>query len=323
LQIIEEKIPEPEPNEVRVKVFVAGVARADTLMRRGQYPESVPAYPFTPGYDVSGVVDAPGKEATKFEPGTPVVALTEVGGYAEYVCLPEDDLIPVPEGLDLAEVVCLGLNYLTAYQMLHRFAKMKTGERALFHAAASGVGTAQLQLGKLLDLEMYGTTSAGKLQLISTLGGIPIDYRNDDFVKYIRTLTGDGVDAAFDPVGGSHIWRSFKSLNKNGKLIAYGEMAITGSQEPKRIDVALHHYLPRVLNFYPGNRKVKWYEAFLENRAHPDWYHQDFATLIDLLQKGRIKPIIAEKIPLVDAVRAHQLLEAAAVKGKIVLICHE
>jgi NADPH2:quinone reductase len=322
LQVIEERIPEPEANEVRVKVFAAGVARADILMRRGQYPEAIPSYPYTPGYDVSGVVDALGKGASKFEQGTRVVALTEVGGYAEYVCLPEDNLIPVPEGLDLAEVVCLGLNYLTAYQMLHRFANVKAGERVLFHAAASGVGTAQLQLGRLVELEMFGTVSRGKQDFVSDLGGIPIDYRSEDFVKRIRTLTGDGVDAAFDPVGGSHIWRSFKTLRKNGRLIAYGEMAITGAQAPKRSEVTLHHYLPRVLNYYPGARKVMWYESFLENQAHPDWYHKDFATLIELLKQGKIKPVIAERITLAEAMRAHELLEASAVSGKIVLICN-
>lgn len=323
LQVIEEKIPEPEANEVRVKVFAAGVARADILMRRGQYPEAVPSYPFTPGYDVSGVVDILGEQASKIEPGTRVVALTEVGGYTEYVCLPEDDLIPVPDGLDFAEVVCLGLNYLTAYQTLHRFANVKAGQRVLFHAAASGVGTAQLQLGGISELEMYGTTSKAKHDIISNLGGIPIDYKSEDFVKRIRSLTGNGVDAAFDPVGGSHLWRSFRTLRSNGSLIAYGEMSITGAQAPKRSEVAMHHYLPRILNYYPGDKTVKWYESFVENRAHPDWYHGDFGELLNLLAQEKIKPIIAERIPLVNAVRAHELLESAAVSGKIVLICNE
>lgn len=323
LQVIEERIPQPGANEVRVKVFAAGVARADILMRRGQYPEAVPSYPFTPGYDVSGVVDTLGEGASKFEPGARVVALTEVGGYAEYVCLSEDDLVPVPEGLDLAEVVCLGLNYLTAYQMLHRFANVKAGERVLFHAAASGVGTAQLQLGKLAELEMYGTASKGKHGIVSELGGIPVDYKSEDFVKRVRGLTGDGVDAAFDPVGGSHIWRSFKTLRKNGRLIAYGEMSITGAQEPERIEVFLHHNLPNVLNYYPGDKTVKWYESFLEKQVHPDWYHGDFSVLLNLLVQEKIKPVIAERIPLVNAVRAHELLESATVSGKIVLICNE
>ena len=320
LQVIEEGIPEPEANEVRVKVSAAGVARADILMRRGQYPEAVPSYPFTPGYDVSGVVDGLGEKASKFKPGTRVVALTEVGGYAEYVCLPEEDLVPVPDGLDMAEAVCLGLNYLTAYQMMHRFAKVKTGERVLFHAAGSGVGTAQLQLGRLSDLEMYGTASLGKHQVVSELGGHPIDYKNEDFVKSIRERTRDGVDAVFDPVGGSHLWRSFSTLRGNGRLIAYGEMAITGEKAPQRREVYLHHYLPRVLNYYPGSRTVKWYESFVENRAHPDWYQQDFSILLDLLRQERIQPIIAERIPLTNAKRAHELLESAAVSGKLVLI---
>jgi NADPH:quinone reductase-like Zn-dependent oxidoreductase len=320
LKVIEEAIPEPGPYEACVKVLAAGVARADMMMRRGLYPGSVPLYPFTPGYDIVGLVDTIGEGTATNILGTMVAALTEVGGYAEYICLPEDDLVPVPMESDPAEVVCLVLNYLTAFQMLHRFAHVKTGERVLFHAAASGVGTAQLQLGSLTQLEMYGTASRGKHDTVSKLGGIPIDYQSEDFVRRIRNLTSNGVDAVFDPIGGSHLWRSFKTLRDQGRLIAYGEMAITGVQKPKRSEVMLHHYLPRWLNHFPGRRTVKWYEVFDENRAHPNWYHEDLTTLIALLEERKIKPVIAERFPLDEASRAHELIEASAVSGKIVLL---
>ena len=320
LKVIEETVPEPGPNEVCVKVLAAGVARADIMMRRGLYPGSVPSYPFTPGYDIVGLVSSLGEGTSTNLLGTMVAALTEVGGYAEHICLPEGDLVPVSRESDPAEVVCLVLNYLTAFQMLHRFANAKAGERVLFHAAASGVGTAQLQLGSLVQLEMYGTASKSKHDIVSKLGGIPIDYQKEDFVKRIRDLTGNGVDAVFDPVGGSHLWRSFKTLRKQGRLIAYGEMAITGNQKPKRNEVMLHHYLPRWLNRFPDRRTVKWYEVFDENQAHPNWYHEDLTTLIALLEKRKIKPVIAKRLPLDEASRAHELIEASAVSGKIVLM---
>jgi NADPH:quinone reductase-like Zn-dependent oxidoreductase len=321
LKLVEEPIPEPNPEEVRVKVLAAGVARADILMRTGQYPGPVPAYPYAPGYDIVGVIDSLGEGASKFRPGKNVLALTGIGGYTEYLCLPEADLVPVPKDFDPAEAVCLGLNYLTAYQMLHRSAKVKAGERVLFHAAGSGVGTAQLQLGNLVNLEMYGTASRSKHEVVTELGGIAIDYQHEDFVKRIRALTGDGVDAVFDPVGGSHLWRSFRTLRNNGHLIPYGEMAITGVQNPNPLEKLLHNYLPSLLNSFPG-RTVKWYEALDDKVAHPDWYHDDMKMLVSLLAEGKIKPVIARRLPLVEAVRAHELLEKSEVAGKIVLQCN-
>jgi len=323
LQVVEESVPEPGPQEVRVRVLAAGVARADTLMRMGQYPGSVPAYPYTPGCDIAGVVDALGQQATQFEVGTRVAALIGLGGYTELICLQEKDLIAFPDGLDPAEVVCLVLNYLTAYQMLHRFANLHPGESILVHAAASGVGTALLQLGKLRDLRMYGTASLGKHSVVAGLGCTPIDYRQVEFVRRLRELSPGGVEAAFDPVGGSHLWRSFRALRPGGRLIAYGEMAVTGRQEPKSSELFWHHRLPRWLNWLPGRRSACWYEVFDEWMAHADWYHADLEVLIGLLARGQISPVIAERMPLAEAARAHQLIEASAISGKIVLNCQD
>lgn len=124
------------------------------------------------------------------EPGQVVAALPIRGAYAEYVCLPQRELVPVPTGLDAAEAVSLLLNYVTAYQMLHRSAKVRPGQRVLIHGASGGVGTALLQLGRLDGLEMYGTCSSRGAPAVSGLGGIPIDYRDQDFVKEIHRLTG-------------------------------------------------------------------------------------------------------------------------------------
>jgi NADPH2:quinone reductase len=321
LQSVDVPLPEPGPRQVRVRVLAAGVARADFLMRMGQYPGSVPAYPYTPGCDVAGVVEAVGSQVTFCQPGTRVAALTGLGGYAECICLPEQDVIAFPEALDPAEVVCLVLNYLTAYQMLHRFADLRPGDCVLVHAAASGVGTALLQLGALQELQLIGTASPGKHALVSSLRCTPIDYRREDFVRRVQALKPGGVAAAFDPVGGSHLWRSFRTLRPDGLLIAYGEMAVTGRQPPRPSELFWHHRLPRWLNWIPGRRSARWYEVFDEWQAHPDWYRADLRALIDLLAQGRIKPVIAARLTLAEAARAHQLLEASAVSGKIVLMC--
>src|SRR5215468_3738210 len=179
LQVFEEECPEPKNGEVRVKVLAAGVALPDVMAREGIHPET-PRTPFTPGWDLVGVVDRVGANVSGIEAGEIVAAMPISGAYAEFVCLPASELVPVPSGLDAAEAVSLVLNYVTAYQMLHRSAKVRSGQRVLIHGAAGGVGSALLQLGGLAGLEMYGTCSARRAQAVAELGGLPIDYRSQD-----------------------------------------------------------------------------------------------------------------------------------------------
>src|SRR5678815_140016 len=174
LRVVEEECPEPKIGEVRVKVLAAGVSLPDIMAREGTHPET-PPLPFTPGWDLVGAVDRLGDGVSGIEPGQIVAALPIHGAYAEFVCLPPRELVPVPSGLDAAEAVSLILNYITAYQMLHRSAKVKPGQRVLFHGASGGVGTALLQLGRLADLEMYGTCSSRDAWAVSALGAVPID----------------------------------------------------------------------------------------------------------------------------------------------------
>src|SRR5512138_2107166 len=221
LRVVEEECPEPKDGEVRVRVLAAGVSLPDIMMREGIHPET-PPLPFTPGWDLVGVVDGLGEGVSEVEPGQIVAALPIHGAYAEFVCLPPRELVPVPPELDAAEAVSLVLNYVTAYQMLHRSARVRAGQRALIHGAAGGVGTALLQLGRLAGLEMYGTCSARGASAVSALGGVPIDYQEQDFVQEIRRLTGDGVDVVFESIGGTHIWRSRDALRRGGTVVAYG-----------------------------------------------------------------------------------------------------
>src|SRR5262245_4096694 len=225
LQVLEEECPELKRGEVRVRVLAAGVALPDLMMREGVHPET-PPLPFTPGWDLIGVVDRLGDGISGIEPGQTVAALPITGAYAEFVCLPQRELVPVPSGLDAAEAVSLVLNYVTAYQMLHRAAKVRPGQRALIHGAAGGVGSALLQLGRLVGLEMYGTCSARGASAVSDLGGIPIDYQHLDFVEEVHRRARGGVDVVFDGIGGTHIWRSRKALRPGGRVVAYGLTAL-------------------------------------------------------------------------------------------------
>ena len=174
LQVLKEECPEPKHGEVRVRVLARGVSLPDLVMREGIHPET-PRLPFTPGWDLVGVVDPLGAGVSGVEPEQIVAALPISGAYAEFVCLAQRELVPVPSGLDPAEAVSLILNYVTAYQMLHRSAKVRPSQRVLVHGAAGGVGSALLQLGRLAGLEMYGTCSSRGASAVSDLGGIPID----------------------------------------------------------------------------------------------------------------------------------------------------
>jgi NADPH2:quinone reductase len=254
------------------------------------------------------------------------------GAYAEYVCLSQNELVPVPSGLDAAEAVSLVLNYITAYQMLHRSAKVTSGQRILIHGAAGGVGTALMQLGRLAGLEMYGTCSSKGATAVSELGGTSIDYRNQDFVQEIHRLTGDGVDAVFDPVGGAHIWRSRRALRPGGRVIAYGTTtSLRGeglaSGRPGRRNRL--HGIP-IFGLYivgglllPGRKRVIPYSIQWLKRLKPAMFRQDLTALLDLLVKQDIRPIVAQRYPLDKARHAQGLLEKGGVIGKIVLVSEE
>ncbi|HEX6836660.1 MAG TPA: medium chain dehydrogenase/reductase family protein [Polyangia bacterium] len=323
LKLVEEALPDPGDGAVRLKVAACGVAFADVLMREGLYP-GVPKPPFAPGYDVVGTVDAIGPSVAGFAVGQRVVALTKIGGYADYACVPAASLVPAPDGVDDAEAVALVLNFLTAYQMIHRCARLRAGERVLIHGAGGGVGDALLQLGKLAGLELYGTASRQKHDAIAKLGAVPIDYRDEDFVARIAQLTGDGVDAVFDPVGGTQWRRSFDCLRTGGMLIGYGFSSATVKGR-RSLPKAAANWLgmPRfqLLELMDATRSVMGYNVTIMKAARPDWYREDLAALLALLADGKIRPLIAERVPLADAARAHQLLDDAAVAGKLVLVC--
>jgi len=328
LRVIEEECPEPGRGEARVRVMAAGVSLPDLMMREGIHPET-PKLPFTPGWDLVGAVDRLGEGVSNLEPGEVVAALPIHGAYAELVCLPQHELIRVPPGLDAAEAVSLILNYVTAYQMLHRSARVRAGQRVLIHGAAGGVGTALLQLGRLVELEMYGTCSSRGAATVSALGGTPIDYQHQDFVAEIYRLTGDGVDAVFDGLGGKSIWRSRQALRRNGRVVAYG---LTASMSGGRLASARsgrRRRLPAIAMFglytaagwlAPGRRRIVTYSIQWLKRLKPDLFRQDLTTLFALLGEKRIQPLVAGRFPLGEARAAQELLGKGGVSGKIVLV---
>jgi len=274
-------------------------------------------------------VDQLGESVSGIELGQMVAAMPIHGAYAESVCLPQHELVPVPAGLDPAEAVSLVLNYITAYQMLHHSAKVQAGQRALIHGAAGGVGTALLQLGHLAGLELYGTCSSRGAAIVSDLGGIPIDYKRQDFVSEVQRLTGDGVDIVFDPIGGTHLWQSRKALRTGGMVVGYGNTTSLrgkGLASSRRGRRNRFHGIPTFAMYIvggwilPGRKRVVPYSIQTLKRLKPVMFRQDLIALFDLLRQQKIKPLIAQRFPLSEARHAQELLEKGGVTGKIVLI---
>jgi len=305
LDIAECDLRDPSAREVRAKVLATCVCLPDVQARYGLGP-SAPKVPFVPGYAIVSVVDGVGPGVTQAAPGDKVAAYLIVGGYAEYVYLRENQIIPVPLPLNPREAVPLVLNYLTAYQALHRSAKVKAGEKVLIIGASGGIGTALLQLGRLANLTMYGIASKNKHLILAEYGATSIDYRTEDFVELIRRAEPGGLDAVFDGMGGDYVERAFSLLRRGGVLVEYGNpLSFRG----------LLRLLGKTLrlNLLPNGGTVKPYgaSAFLPFSRKP--FLEDWAALFRLLQEGKIRPVISGEFPLLEAARAKALLESGQV----------
>jgi NADPH:quinone reductase len=336
LKIVDGADPRPGPGEVRVRVLAAGVSFTDAQLRAGTYIPGAPKPPFTPGYELVGVVEELGPECSRLSLGDRIGALTVWGADADSVCVPEAGAVEVPEDVDPGEVLSLLFPYMTAYQVLHRTAEVKRGESVLVHGAAGRVGVATLELAAVAGLRVFGTASARDRENVERLGAVAIDYRNEDFLTRVRELTDDGVDVVSDSLGGPISLHSFRALRPGGRLIVFG-----------RYDTLKdgHKDWPAVIKWYasvaavwvwgklsPRRRVLKYQIQKFRDPAHrrsgtvggapryPEWFREDFAVLIELLREGKIHPTVAERLPLSDARHAHELLESSASKGKLVLV---
>jgi NADPH2:quinone reductase len=335
LRVVEEGDPEPGPGEVRVAVLASGVSFTDAQLRAGTYI-GVPKPPFTPGYELVGVVEALGPGCSRLREGDRVGALTVWGANAERVCLPEEAAVEVPEDLDPAAVLSLLFTYMTAYQVLYRTGQAKSGETVLVHGAAGRVGTAVLELGALRGLRLYGTAAARDREAVEQLGAVAIDYQSEDFLARVRELTGDGVDVALDGLGGPLSLRSFRALRPGGRLVVFGRYA-TLAHGRKNWPAVIEWYASVAAvwlwaKLSPRRRafayRIQKFRDASEQRPgavggvprYPDWYREDFDSLLELLREDKIHPVVAERLPLTEARHAHELLETSAEKGKLVLV---
>lgn len=337
LRVQTEEIAAPSPGQVRVKVETAGVSYGDLLFQRGVVPGG-PKPPFVPGCDLTGVIESVGAGVTGLEPGQRVTALVVKGGYGTAVNLPAERAVPVPEGVDPVQVAAVSLNYFIAYQMLHRVAQVRSGQRILVHGASGGVGLAFLQLAEHIgDVTVFGTASAANLDVVRRHGAVAIDYRNQDFANVVRGSVNasgelnpvtaydeDGtVDAVFDPIGGTHFWRSYGVLRNGGRLVAYGQNDALRNGKPSTVVGAIGFLGGIVLpKLRPDGRKTGFYNAWALEKSHPHAYREDLTEVLELLSADKIAPRSVRTVPLRDAAAVFADLERG-VTGKIVFDCSE
>jgi NADPH2:quinone reductase len=312
LKIVELPVEAPGQGQLRIRVQAAGVGATDLIMLAGNYPFA-PKIPFVPGYEVVGVVDAIGAGVTGFDIGQRVAALTVYGAFAELLVREAEHFLPVPLDVSDRDAAAVILNFVTAWQMIHRIAKVQPGKTALVTGAAGGVGTATLQLLRLIGVKTYGSASAAKHGTLRSLGATPINYREGRVDRLIRTLEPEGIDYVFDAVGGGNIGPCIGALRRGGTLVGFGFVGAPGILS--KITMFGNLFLGARLRGRRGN----FYGITALYRKDPKPFREDLPKIFALLAENKIDPLISHTFPLLEARQAIEFLAKGSVEGKIVL----
>ncbi len=303
LQLQEVPKPEVQPGHLLVRVAAIGVNYIDTMIRRGWYPMP-PREPYIPGIELAGVVEAVGEGVSSWQPGQRVMAGGVSGAYAEYCLVPASLAIPVPDNLSDVEAAAVPVNWITAYLALVTTGKPQAGERVLIHAAAGGVGTAAVQMAKLLGTTVFATAGSDeKTQLVRSLGAdVVINYEQQDFEAVIREQTnGEGVHLVLECVGGEVLSKSIRCLAVGGRIVIYGQASNKESTFSSR---DLYRRQGAILSMRRDDASTK----------------EAVDQILAWLQEGKARPIVGEVHPLAEAKLAHYRLETRQTKGKVVLV---
>jgi NADPH2:quinone reductase len=311
LQMGEIPRPEPGPAEVLVRVCAAGVNRAEILQRRGLYP-APPGWPDdVPGLEFAGEVEAVGDRVSAWKPGDRAMGLVGGGGYAEFVVVHEREAVPVPESLSWEEAAAVPEVFVTAHDALFTRGRLRMGEAVLIHAVGSGVGTAAVQLARVVGANVLGTSRTGwKLERAQELGlEVPIPAGGHEFADDVLDATGGtGADVILDLVGAGYLPRNLKCVALLGRIVVVG---LTGGAFAEiDLGILLRKRVTIVgtsLRSRPLEEKIAAVQAFAREA-------------LPLLRDGRIRPVLDETFPMADAAGAHRRMEADANFGKIVLV---
>jgi NADPH:quinone reductase-like Zn-dependent oxidoreductase len=322
LRIRHGAVPAPGPGQVLIRMEATGVSFAEQQMRRGRYYDQ-PPFPFVPGYDLVGTVQSTGEGVEPGLTGTRVAALVKVGGWASHVLVDAADAVPVPDGIDPAEAETLVLNGITAWQMLHRKARIRAGQTIVVHGANGGVGSVLVQLALAAGVRVIGTASTRHHDALRHQGVTPVDYRTADLAARIRALAPAGVDAVFDHVGGRSIVDSWQLLAPGGTLVSYGTASTRDDEGSKKWPVLKMLGRLWLWNALPNRRRAYFFNVWAGRALAPNRFRArlrtDLTELFAALQRGEVTPRIAARLPLTDVADAVRLAESGTVTGKVVL----
>lgn len=313
--VVERPVPEPGAGEVLVKVLAASVQFTDVMLRKGQYPDLKEKPPLVLGYDLVGEVMKVGPDVASPSVGQRVADMTVTGSYAQYRTLEAGRTTVVDAALDPAEATSLVLSWMTAYQLLHRDARVRKGQKLLVIGAAGAVGQALVVLGKLAGCELWGAAGARHAGLVRALGATHVD---SDGAEYRQALP-EGFDAAFDGIGERGFSRTWRALGARGHLSAFGVSAAI-QRNASLLRVGLWFAKLWWWNRFSGGRSTSFFSITSARKKHPDWFAADLAQLLGMLKRGEIKPRVAERVALGAVADAHARIERGGLEGKIVLI---
>jgi NADPH2:quinone reductase len=305
------------------------VSFAESSMRRGRY-NGQPPFPFVPGYDLVGVVEAVGPGVSPSLTGKRVAALTKTGGWATNVLLTAADLVEVPDGVSADDAETLIVNGVAAYQMLHHSAKVRAGQTVLVLGASGGVGTILVQLARQAGARVIGTASPRHHDALRALGVEPIDYREPDLAAHVRKLAPHGVDAVFDHLGGASVTRSYRLLNRTGTLVSYGIASKLDDTSPVAPGFLWMLAKLAIWNYLPTRRHASFYNVWAsagkpdsaKREAFRARLRTDLTHLFGLLRDGVLTAKIAARYPLTEVAAAMELAESSGrtALGKIILV---
>lgn len=304
LRLEQTELPVPGPGQALVRNTAAGVNYIDVYYRDGTYPAEPP---FTPGQEAAGVVEAVGEGVSTFAPGARVAYASQLGAYAEYTVVPEDKLIPVPDGVDLTEAAAVTLQGLAAYYLTHETHPVPKGETVVVLAAAGGLGRLLVQLAAARGATVVAVASTPEKETVAREAGAHHTLGYDKFDEAVRDLTdGQGARVVYDSVGATTHLTSLRSLGRRGTLALCG---LSSGPVP-----------PLDIELLRGGGSL-----FLTRPTMKDYVY-DARTLraaggavFDQLAAGVLKPLVHAALPLADAAEAHRLLESRATTGKLLL----
>src|SRR5215216_2080668 len=322
LKVQEKPDPAPGPGEVVIRVRAAGLNFADILARQGLYPDS-PSKPCVMGYEVSGVIDAAGKDVNRSFVGKSVVAMTRFDGQSELIAVKATQMFQKPDALTFEQGAAIPVNYLTAYALLVVMGSLHVGQSVLIHNAGGGVGLAALDIAKKIGAVTYGTASPGKHKFLAERGlDHAIDYRKQDWLPVLQQLTnGRGVDLIIDPIGGAHWKKSYASLRHTGRLGMFGVSTASANGfagKLKMLKAAIQSPWFHALPLLNKNRGV-----FGLNLGHM-WHEPEKVAvwMRDILrgvEEGWIRPYVDRTFSFDEVGKAHGYLEERKNIGKVVL----